>query len=881
MRTIYRNTLLTVLALLVVSLVINFVPELSGKFPVKKGLDLAGGTRAVLQLEPGPNTPPINSDTLSQVVQVMTKRVNPAGVAEAVVQAKGSDQIIIEMPQQPGKSLEEQRQQLHELIQPANLEFIWLRDVKTLGPDAAGDPTARYVYEGGNSIKDGDTNRQLTPEEIKKEILYVDKDKDGKPDNVIVTGADLKPNGASVSIRTGGGPDSGVETILNFDSKGARAFADYTTEHTGSLLAIVLNGVITQAPKIKTPITDGTATISGGATTVEEAQNLANLLNAGALPIPLKELSSTSVEATLGQNALSHAIVGGAIGIGLVILFMIGYYYLPGFVAAIALVIYAILTFTVFRLLGVALTLPGIAGFILSIGMAVDANILIFERMKEEMQAGRTLHAAVDAGFDRAWTSIRDSNIATLITCAVLYQFGTGPIRGFAIVLALGVLVSLFTAVTVSRALLHVFVNQPAWQKPQFFRIGAFGWGGRAERTHWNIMGRKKLWYTLSALMILAGWAFNGLHYAKHGSLVRTGIDFTGGSMLTYSIPADKNPTDDAVKKVFAANGLTDTSIQRIGGQTAEAGTSADVLTVRTKEVTDQQVTTLLGAMQKEFGKDVAQTGVEKVGPIISKELTRQAIWAIGVALLLILLYLGYAFGQHGFVDGLRYGAACAISMAHDVLILFGFMGFAGYFFHWELNSLFVTAALTIIGFTNHDTIVVFDRIRENMKLHGKEMTFRDIANTSIVQTLGRSVNTSLTVVFTLAALAAFGTAGSLDLRVFSIVLLVGVVFGTYSSIFFASPLLDGFETAKRNRQAQTARRPAAASADAKAFVTAPKAEAPKPEPAAVRAAAPEPEDDGGEPAPAAPASKWADQPGAPNRPKPGGASKQKSKRRF
>lgn len=880
MRTIYRNTLLTVLALLVISLVINFVPELSDKFPVKKGLDLAGGTRAILQMEPGPTTPPINRDTQAQVVQVMTKRVNPAGVSEAVVQAKGSDQIIIEMPQQPGKSLEQQREELHELIQPANLEFIWLRDVKTLGPDAAGDPTARYIYEGGNSIKDGDTNRQLTPEEIKKEILYVDKDGDGKPDNVIVTGADLKPNGASVSLRTGAGPNSGVETVLNFDSRGTKAFGEYTSEHTGSLLAIVLNGAIQQAPKIKDAITDGTATISGGATTVEQAQQLANLLNAGALPIPLKELSSTSVEATLGQNALSHAIVGGAIGIGLVVLFMIGYYYLPGFVAAIALIIYALLTFTVFRLLGIALTLPGIAGFILSIGMAVDANILIFERMKEEMQAGRTLHAAVDAGFDRAWTSIRDSNIATLITCAVLYQFGTGPIRGFAMVLALGVLVSLFTAVTVSRALLHVFVNQPAWQKASYFRIGAFGWGGRAERKHWNIMGRKNLWYTLSALMILGGWAFNGLHYAKHGSLVRTGIDFTGGSMLTYSIPADKNPTDDAVKKVFAANGLTDTSIQRIGGQTAEAGKATQVLTVRTKEVSDQQATTLFTAMQKEFGKDVTQTAVEKVGPVISKELTRQAITAIIVALVLIMLYLGYAFGQHGFADGLRYGAACTISMAHDVLILFGFMGFAGYFFHWELNSLFVTAALTIIGFTNHDTIVVFDRIRENMKLHGKEMSFHDIANTSIVQTLGRSVNTSLTVVFTLAALAAFGTAGSLDLRVFTIVLLVGVVFGTYSSIFFASPLLDGFETAKRNKLAAASKRPAPSTADTKSFVT-PKPEATKPEPAAVRATTPEPAGDGDEPQPApAPSSKWAGQAGAQNRPKPG-TNKQKSKRRF
>jgi SecD/SecF fusion protein len=857
--------LLTVLALLVVSIVINFVPSIAKQFPVKKGLDLAGGTRAVLQMQPGPNTPPINSDTQSQVVQVMTKRVNPGGVSEAVVTSKGSDQIIIEMPQQPGMSLEAQRQELHELIQPANLEFIWLRDVKTLGQDAGGDATARYIYQGGNSIKDGDTNKNLTPEQIKKDILYVDKDGDGKPDNVIVTGADLKPNGARVDIQ--GGPNGGVETLLTFDDKGAKAFADYTTEHTGSLLAIVLNGNITQAPKIKDAITDGTATISGGTTTIEEAKKLADLLNAGALPIPLTELSSTSVEATLGQNALSHAIVGGAIGIVLVMLFMIGYYFLPGFVAAIALIIYAALTFTVFRLLHITLTLPGIAGFILSIGMAVDANILIFERMKEEMQAGRTLHAAVDAGFDRAWTSIRDSNIATLITCAVLYGFGTGQIQGFALVLALGVLVSLFTAVTVSRALLHVFVNQPAWQKPSYFRVGGFAWGNRAGRQHWNIMGRKKLWYTVSILMILGGWFFNGLHYATHGTLVTQGIDFTGGSMLTYSIPAGANASDAAVKTVFSQNGLSDTSIQRIGAQTVGKDQASQVITVRAKEVTDQQVTTLLGAMQKAFGKDVTQQAVEKIGPVISKELTRKAVLAIAVALVLILLYLGYAFGQDGFADGLRYGLACTISMLHDVIILFGFMGFAGYFFHWELNSLFVTAALTIIGFTNHDTIVVFDRIRENMKLHGKEMTFTNIANMSVVQTLGRSINTSVTVVITLAALAAFGTAGSLDLRVFTIVLLVGVIFGTYSSIFFASPLLDGFEMRKRKQLATAARRPAPA-ADTKTFVTSK-------EPAAVTSTAPEPEADATDTE--RPASKWGD---AAARQKPAGTAK-KTKRRF
>jgi preprotein translocase SecF subunit len=273
--------------------------------------------------------------------------------------------------------------------------------------------------------------------------------------------------------------------------------------------------------------------------------------------------------------------------------------------------------------------------------------------------------------------------------------------------------------------------------------------------------------------------------------------------------------------------------------------------------------------MQKSFGAEVSQQSVEKVGPVISKELTRQALTAIVVAVVLILLYLAYAFGQAGFSDGLRYGMACTIAMLHDVAILFGLMGFAGYFFHWELNSLFVTAVLTIIGFTNHDTIVVFDRIRENMKLHGKEMSFHEVATTSIIQTMGRSVNTSLTVVLTLAALAAFGTAGSLDLKVFTIVLLVGVVFGTYSSIFFASPLLDGFETRKQNQLIAAGRRPA--PSDTKSFAT------PK-EPAAVRTASERSAETTD--TPPSSTSKWNTPDDGSSRPKPQSGPK-KTKRRF
>ena len=827
------------LALLVGCAGVNFMTQTDksgvqrAMFPVKKGLDLAGGTRAVLQLQTSPEVPVITSDVQSQVLVIMHNRVNAVGITEPLVQAKGSDQIVIEMPLTPGASIEQQQKDLNDLIQAAKLEFVWLKDCHGEGAGAGGNPSGKYIYEGENRIRDADTNTVLSDEDVQKKILYAD------PTSIIVTGRDLKPNGAVVDIQSGAG-GRGVVTRMEFNVEGTKKFADYTSANVGSLLAVVLNGRIQQAPRIQSKITDGTAIIEGGATTVKEAQKLADLFNAGALPVPLKSLAASSVEATLGQGAVQHAIVGGAIGIGLVLVFMLIYYFLPGAIACIALIVYAIITFSLFRLLGVVLTLPGIAGFILSVGMAVDANILIFERMKEEMRAGRTLHAAVDAGFERAWTSIRDSNISTLITCLILYVFGTGPIKGFAFVLSLGVIVSLFTAITVSRALLHVLVNQEWSHNPKYFRVGEkkFGWGQKAERQHWDVMGKMNLWFTISAVLILVGWGFNAAHFFKDGSLVRRGIDFTGGTMLTYSLPTGVAATDQDVKDVFAANGLKDTSVQRTLDQSGPtAGKS--VITVRTSQLDPSKVASLMQAMQTKFGNEatkqlVRQEAVDTVGPVISAELTRQAVMAIFFACVLIALYLGIVFGQFGFLDGLKYGSAAVIALFHDVLVIFGFMGLAGYLWNWEMSSLFVTAALTVIGFSVHDTIVVFDRIRENMKIHGKEMSFKEIANASIIQTFGRSINTSATVVITLTALLLFGTQGSLELKVFTAVLLVGIISGTYSSIFNATPivvLMEKRRDAARLAAAAQIRRPSAA--ETRSFAT-PKAvasvpSAPKP----------------------------------------------------
>jgi SecD/SecF fusion protein len=797
LRPLYRNILLVFVAIIALVIPLNFVPDFTSKKPIRKGLDLSGGTRAVLQMLKKADTPELTRDNQQKVVAVIESRVNSLGVTEPVVQSKGSDQIVVEMPATPGKSAEERRKDLLDLINPAKLEFIYLKDVKTVGPEPAGKVGARYIYESPDRIKDTDTGRYLTDAEIKSQILYKD------PANIIVTGSDLRAGGARVDIgsgRAGRGP----VTTLEFNDKGTKKFADFTTDHINDLLAIVLNGKIDSAPRINSAITDGRAIIEGGARDVREAQKLANLLNAGALPVPLEVVQVYDVEATLGQNAMDFAVKGGIIGIVAVMLFMLAYYSLPGLVACAALIVYAGITISLFRLIPVVITLPGFAGFVLSVGMAVDANILIFERMKEELRAGRTLHAAVDAGFDRAWTSIRDSNVSSLITCLILYSFGTGPVKGFAFVLALGILVSIATAVYFSRALLHGIVNQPWAQNPRWYRVG---FGVSAHETNIQVIKRTPLWFTISAAIMVVGLAFMGVNKSRTGSFFKLGIDFTGGTYITYLLPQGVSATDADVRAVFAAQGVDEISVQRT--KTADAqGRMQNIVTVRTNVLDQKKQSEIAPAiekgMQAKFGEATRQLEFSGVGPTISKELTQKAVSAIILACLAIMIYLGIVFGQYGFADGLRYGFSAVVALVHDVIVILGFMGLVGYVLNWEMDTLFVTAALTVIGFSVHDTIVVFDRIRENAKLHGREWTFQHICDASVTQTLSRSINTSMTVVIVLVALLVFGSHGSLALRVFTSVLLVGVISGTYSSIFNATPVLYLLERGEDRKRVQT-----------------------------------------------------------------------------
>ena len=724
------------------------------KMPIKYGLDINGGTRIVLQAETDkmPKGQKWTPETLNSVMGVLSNRVDGLHVSEPLIQQKGDNQIVIELP---GVTSDEAIQLLQST---AMLEFRQFNSVQntrhpmakyreTVAPDPqTGVEVYSFTDSKGNDVK---------PETIIQESP------------LILTGAYLKSESRADY-------ENGRPVVkLSFTTEGKKIFGDFTRSHTEEFLAIILDGKILSVPKINEPILDGQAVISGGFKSLEDAQRLADLLNAGSLPVPLKIVQQQTVEATIGKVAVTQSTKAGLIGLILVVLFMMGYYLLPGLLADCALAIYALLTLAAFKLMHVTLTLPGIAAYIISIGMAVDANILIFERLKEELRSGKTLHAAIDAGFSRAFTSILDSNVCTLITCAVLGYLGTGPIQGFAYILALGVVLSMFTAIVVTRTFLHLAVSTSLSEHAWLFGLSRQWVAGQSGRQI-SIVPKMKWWFLLSAVVIVPGMIFwlspslNGLH---------KGIDFTGGGLwqVKFAQPVASAQIDKALTDL----GVTGNMIQK----SADPGNENSVF-IRTKEVDASKTIQIKDALKTLGGTVQSQ---EHVGATISQELTEKARNAVLLAAILIVLYLSVRFAIGSLAQGFRFGVCAILATLHDVFVLVGMFAIFGYFLKWEIDSLFVTAVLTVIGFSTHDTIVIFDRIRENLRHRIRGENFDGLVNRSICQSFARSINTSFTVILTLVVLWLLGASST---KQFIVAMLIGVITGTYSSIFNASQLL-------------------------------------------------------------------------------------------
>ncbi len=738
---------------------------------LEEGLDLRGGLTVLLEVNLPAGVKYTQAD-VDNAVKIIENRANALGVSEVNCSTAGTGRVVCEFP--GAKNIEDV---VNSIQQVGQLSFVPLGknplpegtflNVDLANPvtadKATGDPIATAVVPSAAGTT---TNPTPTPDPKAAATTPI-TDPSAPTYLPLLTGAGL----TSATVGVGALNQPVVNFTLTSDA--SKIFADYTTLHTNEYLAIVLDNRIISAPIIKNPIDKGQGMIEGKFT-VETANVLATQLRYGSLPVPFKIADSRQVGATLGADSVRRSATAGLVGMIIIILFMGIYYRLPGVVADFALLFYAGITFAIFYLIPVTLTLPGIAGFVLSIGVAVDANVLIFSRLKEELRAGRPLRQAIDLAWTRAWPSIRDSNISTLITCFILFvfgnAFGASLVKGFALTLALGVLVSLFTAIFVTRSLLHLVLdNIRATEHPRWFVGEVAAAANPLARPKLDIIRHRYLYFAISLVVIIPGML----------ALIAWGlplaIDFSGGSMLELQF-ASAPPQPAQIIQIYNQLGIE-------GGAQVQTSTN-NLLIIRSKEIDEATKNKVLSAIQKTYNTTPTVNQFNTVGPTVSGEVARSAALAVGIASLGILLYITFAFRgvQHAF----RYGVAAIIAMLHDVAVVVGMGAILGHFLHWEIDSLFLTALLTVIGFSVHDTIVVFDRIRENTLIH-RRLPFNTIVNHSIVQTLDRSINTQLTVLLTLLALALFG---GVTIHTFVITLLVGVFSGTYSSIFNASPIL-------------------------------------------------------------------------------------------
>lgn len=578
-------------------------------------------------------------------------------------------------------------------------------------------------------------------------------------------------------------PQGSHMILFRFDAESGRRMGEVTEANRGKPLAIVIDGVVESAPTIQDRITtDGQIT---GNFTREEAVDLAIALRSGSMPVPLVEESSAQVGAILGRDLIRRGVTSSVLGIAIVVVFMAVYYLWAGLVADIALVVNALLVLAALAYFNATLTLPGIAGLILTVGMAVDANVLIFERIREELRNGRSLLAAVDSGYARATVTILDANVTTLIAAAVLMQFGTGPIEGFAVTLSIGVCTSVFTALIVSRAIMDFVTQRKILTNLPMLSVVK-------PETKVRFMERRNIALVCSAIVILIGMVVFGLRGNDN-----FGVDFTTGTNMVVALDAKEGISDQEVRDRLSRAGFLTPVVQLY--EKDDAAIAGTQFLIRVSEVSRAEQTvdrnaedaaaseqapeedvTVAGRIQNalaDLSSDPSQMvqRVDTVGPAVSAQLRRDALLAMVYSLFFIVLYLWFRFE-------LKFSLGAVAALVHDVLVTVGLFALLGR----QLNLPVVAALLTVIGYSLNDTIVVFDRIREDLKLYrGRGMTYLEIMNLSINQTLSRTLLTSATTLFVTVILFVFGGDAIND---FALALCIGVVVGTYSSIFVASP---------------------------------------------------------------------------------------------
>lgn len=701
-------------------------------FPLNKrinlGLDLQGGMHLVLKVDTSHLPEDARQDAADRALEVIRNRIDQFGVREPSIQKQGADEIVVQLP---GVT---DRDRAIELIgRTALLEF------KLVSTDA---DKLKQAIEG--NVPEGYELKRATEDD--EPLLLESK--------AALTGDAL----TNALVRFDQSQFNEPIVSLQFNPEGAKKFAQITADNVGRRLAIVLDGRVQSAPRIREAIPSGEAVITGRFS-IEEAQDLSLVLRVGALPAPMHIEEERTVGPLLGQDSINRGVRATIIGSILVFVFMAVYYLLAGVVANIALALNLLMILGGLGMLPVffpgvsaTLTLPGIAGIALSLGMAVDANVLINERIREELLQGKSLRTAITNGYHKAFSAIFDSNLTTLIAAFLLFQFGTGPIRGFAVTLTIGLIASLFTAIVVTRAIFETLLALGWLKSLPMLRL--------IKDTKIDFIGKRLIFYTVSLVIIIAGLVF----YFNKGKQAY-GIDFSGGQIQEYGFKT--TPPVEAVRQVLKELNLGDASIQQFKEDPR-------VILIKTPQLESGVITQKLKERFPEH--DVQVRRIETVGPSAGRHLKSKALNALIWSLAGILIYVAFRF-KH-----LNFAVAGVIALFHDVLVALGFMVMTGR----QIDLLSVTAFLTIAGYSINDTIVIYDRVRENSRL-GRKMGLRELINLSVNQTLGRTILTSMVTLFVVISILFFG--GQV-LSNFAFALFVGFVSGVYSTVYIASPLV-------------------------------------------------------------------------------------------
>jgi SecD/SecF fusion protein len=719
-----RLLAMTLMLLLVVFSVATIWP------PQKKialGLDIQGGTSFLIRLKPGDK--PITKGMLDQAVEVIRKRVDYFGGGEPIISPVGTDRILVQIPGLDTAKIQEARDQLSRV---AKLEF-------------------RLVYpDNGEKLKAIDDGKDVIPPEYRIESHKIQREGEKPVEERLLVKKKADLSGEHVSNAGASYEKEGWVVHLRFDAEGAKEFGKITAANVHHRFAIVLDGVIQSAPVIQDAIYGGEAQITGKFTE-EEARSLASVLE-NPLQTPVSIEEERSVSPTLGLDSIRASILAGLVGLAITIVCVAIYYKIPGLVANLALIINLILLLGALTMFHFVLTLPGIAGIILTIGLSVDANVLIFERLREEMALGKSLKVALNTAYEKAFSSIFDANVTTLITAAILFWKATGPVKGFAISLSLGILASLFTALIVGRNCLGWFVDTGRLKRISMLHLIP------AQKI--NFLGKGFIACMCSLALLIAGGTAFYLRGEKN-----FGVDFRGGDLITLSAPRAINVGQ--VRHALQPIGLADASIQ----ESTQGGKS--YITIRTPLNTSDKVEKQIMQTLPNVGFHVE--GSERVGALVGGELAKSSLIALGLGILGILIFVTFRFE-------LSFAVGAIVALLHDVLMTVGIFALLGR----ELTLTMVGAVLTIAGYSINDTIVVYDRIREGLA-SGRRGTIEEIMNSSINQTLSRTILTSTVTLIPILCLFFFGGA---VLRDFSLAIIIGVVVGTYSSIFIASPIV-------------------------------------------------------------------------------------------